>query len=114
MRRTDWGPENVSCVIRLSPPTRGMFRKALCYSKPKRLNGRIETDWIQRVKEGIVSEKNGDKSRFGQERQRKILRRKRVRELRMRLDLENKTTGQPTPTTGEEKRAAYAHRSRSN
>jgi len=39
-----------------------------------------------------VSGRNGDKSRFGQERQREILRRKRVRELRKALGLENKAT----------------------
>jgi hypothetical protein len=39
-----------------------------------------------------VSGKNGDKSRFGQERLRKIQRRTRVRELRKALGLESKAT----------------------
>jgi len=34
------------------------------------------------TKEETVSERNGDKARFGRERRRKILRRKRTRELR--------------------------------
>jgi hypothetical protein len=33
-----------------------------------------------------VSERNGDKARFGRERRRKILRRKRTRELRKALE----------------------------
>lgn len=37
------------------------------------------------AKEGPVSEKNGDKARFGRERKRKILERKRIRELRKSL-----------------------------
>jgi hypothetical protein len=36
-----------------------------------------------------MSQRNGDKARFGRERKRKILNRKRVRELRLALD--NKT-----------------------
>ena len=39
-----------------------------------------------------MSQRNGDKARFGRERHRKILRRKRTRELRKVLGLENKTT----------------------
>ena len=35
-----------------------------------------------------MSERNGDKARFGRERQRKLLRRKRVRELRKGLKQE--------------------------
>jgi hypothetical protein len=50
---------------------------------------------VRLAKEEIVSEKNGDKSRFDQERQRKILRRKRVRELRKALGLGNKATRIP-------------------
>ena len=38
-----------------------------------------------------MSGRNGDKSRFDQERQRKILRRKRVRELRKALGLEKQS-----------------------
>jgi hypothetical protein len=33
-----------------------------------------------------MSERNGDKARFGRERQRKLLRRKRTRELRKALE----------------------------
>ena len=33
-----------------------------------------------------MSERNGDRARFGRERQRKILRRQRIRELRKALD----------------------------
>jgi hypothetical protein len=36
-----------------------------------------------------MSERNGDKARFGRERKQKILRRKRIREFR--IALENKT-----------------------
>jgi hypothetical protein len=43
------------------------------------------------VKEGIVSEKHGDKARFDRERKKKILRRERTRELKKELLLENKT-----------------------
>ena len=41
-----------------------------------------------------MSERNGDKARFGRERQRKILRRQRVRELRHRLGLAEKKSGE--------------------
>jgi len=43
------------------------------------------------AKEGIVSEKNGDKARFGKQRQSKLLRRKRLREAWKAVSLENKT-----------------------
>lgn len=43
-------------------------------------------------KEAIVSERNGDKARFGRERKKKNLQRKRIRELRKVLGLENKAT----------------------
>ncbi|PYV84337.1 MAG: hypothetical protein DMG05_24725 [Acidobacteria bacterium] len=39
-----------------------------------------------------MSERNGDKARFGRERKKKNLQRKRVRELRKVMGLENKTT----------------------
>jgi hypothetical protein len=42
-------------------------------------------------KEGIVSERHGDKARFAKQRQSKILRRKRLRELSKALTLEKKT-----------------------
>ena len=38
-----------------------------------------------------MSRKNGDKARFGKERKKKNLRRKRTRELKKELLLENKT-----------------------
>jgi hypothetical protein len=44
-----------------------------------------------RAKEGIVSERNGDKARFGKQRQSKLLRRKRLREAWKAMSLENKT-----------------------
>jgi hypothetical protein len=37
------------------------------------------------AREGIVSEINGDKARFGRQRKRQILERKRIRELRKAL-----------------------------
>lgn len=43
------------------------------------------------VKEHILSRKHGDKARFGKERKKNILRRKRTRELKKALLLENKT-----------------------
>lgn len=48
----------------------------------------------------MVSERNGDKARFGRERKKKILRRKRSRELRKALGLGNKTD---KPTGAESK-----------
>jgi hypothetical protein len=66
---------------------------------------------LRLTKEGIVSEKNGDKSRFGQERRRKILRRKRVRELRKALGLENKATKQALPSPSKWKMASSGARS---
>ena len=55
-----------------------------------------------------MSERNGDKSRFGQERQRKILRRKRVRELRTALGLEKaEQPGQPVPSPNKQKAASH-------
>jgi hypothetical protein len=44
------------------------------------------------TREGTVSEKNGDKARFGRERQRKILRRKRTGELRKALEMKEQAT----------------------
>jgi hypothetical protein len=41
---------------------------------------------------GTVSERNGDKARFGRQRKRRIFERKRTRELRKALVLEDKTT----------------------
>jgi hypothetical protein len=46
--------------------------------------------WIG--KGGIVSERNDDKAKFGQERRKKNLQRKRNRELRTLLAPENKAT----------------------
>ena len=46
------------------------------------------------AKEGTVSERNGDKSRFGRERKRKIHERKRIRDLRKALE-----DGVPEPKT---------------
>jgi hypothetical protein len=42
-----------------------------------------------------VSEKNGDKARFGRERQHKILRRQRTRELRKALAMKEQATQAP-------------------
>jgi hypothetical protein len=42
-----------------------------------------------------VSERNGDKARFGRERRRKILRRKRTRELRKALEMKQQATQAP-------------------
>jgi hypothetical protein len=44
------------------------------------------------TREGTVSEKNGDKARFGRDRQRKILRRKRTGELRKALEMKEQAT----------------------
>jgi len=46
-----------------------------------------------------VSERNGDKARFGRERRRKILRRKLTREVRKALE-----TKQTSPTNAESER----------
>jgi hypothetical protein len=43
--------------------------------------------------EEVVSERNGDKSRFGRLRKQKILQRKRSRELRMALETQRQTAG---------------------
>ena len=45
------------------------------------ISGGLHTS-IGVAKEGTVSERNGDKSRFGRERKRKIYERKRIRDLR--------------------------------
>jgi hypothetical protein len=42
-----------------------------------------------------VSKRNGDKARFGRERRRKILRRKRTRELRKSLEMKQEATQAP-------------------
>jgi len=42
-----------------------------------------------------VSQRNGDKARFGRERRRKILRRKRTRELRKALEMKQQATQAP-------------------
>jgi len=42
-----------------------------------------------------VSERNGDKARFGRGRSRKILRRKRTRELRKALEMKQQATQAP-------------------
>jgi len=50
-----------------------------------------------------VSERNGDKARFGRERRRKILRRKRTRELRKTLETKQQAPCLPLkdePTLG--------------
>lgn len=46
-----------------------------------------------------MSERNGDKSRFGRERKRKILNRKRIREFREALESRNHQTVAPAPRT---------------
>jgi len=51
------------------------------------------------TKEATVSERNGDKARFGRERRRKILRRKLTREVRKALE-----TKQTSPTNAESER----------
>ena len=56
------------------------------------ISGGLHTS-IGVAKEGTVSERNGDKSRFGRERKRKIYERKRIRDLRKALE-NNATTKQ--------------------
>ena len=50
------------------------------------------------MREGTVSERNGDKARFGRERRHKILRRKRTRELRKALEMKEQATQAPVVT----------------
>jgi len=45
-----------------------------------------------------VSERNGDKAKFGRDRRRKILRRKRTRELRRALEMKQQATQAPVVT----------------
>jgi alpha-ketoglutarate-dependent taurine dioxygenase len=53
-----------------------------------------------------VSEKHGDKARFAKQRQNKILRRKRLREVSKAVSLENKTKAIPAePKQGEDNSA---------
>jgi hypothetical protein len=47
---------------------------------------------VRPAKEGIVSQRNGDKARFGKQRQSKLLRRKRLREAWKAMSHENTTT----------------------
>ena len=42
-----------------------------------------------------MSERNGDKAKFGRDRRRKILRRKRTRELRKALEMKHQATQAP-------------------
>ena len=50
--------------------------------------------------ETAVSARNGDKARFGRERQRKLLRRVRIRELRKELENKAGTRAKPTSDDG--------------
>jgi hypothetical protein len=63
-------------------------------------------------KGGIVSERNGDKARFGRERKKKNLQRQRNRELRKLLALENKAT--PTSAEASKEQTASHGLSRAN
>ena len=53
------------------------------------------------MREGTVSERNGDKARFGRERRHKILRRQRTRELRKALETKPPSTTSAEPLEGE-------------
>jgi hypothetical protein len=47
------------------------------------------------LKEAFMSQRNGDKARFDRQRKKKSLHRKRIRDLRKVLALQNKTTPAP-------------------
>ena len=65
---------------------------------PSQISSRLNLN-IGLTKEATVSERNGDKARFGRERRRKILRRKLTREVRKALE-----TKQTSPTNAESER----------
>ena len=65
---------------------------------PGQINSGLNLN-IGLTKEATVSERNGDKARFGRERRRKILRRKLTREVRKALE-----TKQTSPTNAESER----------
>ncbi len=62
--------------------------------------------------EGTVSERNGDKARFGRERKRKVLRRESIRGFRKEQDMKEPSAtragleGKPTPGSGPSGRPA--------
>jgi hypothetical protein len=82
-------------------PTCGIFRERCFIAAPDGLRNRTEADWLpskpmpSTLREGFMSQRNGDKARFDRQRKKKFLHRKRIRELRKGQALQNK----PTPAS---------------
>jgi hypothetical protein len=77
------------------------IQDSMCLTVRNCLRNWTEADWLPSkpmpgtLKEAFMSQRNGDKARFDRQRKKKSLHRKRIRDLRKVLALQNKTTPAP-------------------